>query len=422
MALIIGTDGSDVLTGTPEADLFRPLGGTDTLVDFSPYRPDVSIPLVSSGLYAPGEAFHLNGFYIADPGQGYLSGVPGGWYDKEIRITASYEGQTVYSLVTTVGDRVFDTGGLRADHLSVQYAEIDRFAGWITHAAPIENLHVGLGQGDQIELPAGVDPAVLLASAAPDGHGGTMLQASGTTLILPGIDPGSVSPGWFLPAASSRDIVLSLSEDAWNGDAVFAASLDGASPGDPQAVTALRACGAVQGFALGSVSGDGIHTVSVDFLNDAYGGSYATDRNLYVESIRLGDVTYVTDTILASNGGRDFAVGGVAQPGQQTLSLRLSGDAWEGQPDFAIRVDGKLLGASQTVSAVHGQGGEQEFTYIGGFGAGPHTVSVTFLNDAYGGTPETDRNLHVESIAFEGQVTEFQSVLLGNGTLDFQIG
>lgn len=115
-------------------------------------------------------------------------------------------------------------------------------------------------------------------------------------------------------------------------------------------------------------------------------------------------------------------MGGVAQPGQQTLSLRLSGDAWEGQPDFAIRVDGKLLGASQTVSAVHGQGGEQEFTYIGGFGTGPHTVSVTFLNDAYGGTPETDRNLHVESIAFEGQVTEFQSVLLGNGTLDFQIG
>ncbi|MCO6418393.1 hypothetical protein JYK14_19815 [Siccirubricoccus sp. KC 17139] len=35
----------------------------------------------------------------------------------------------------------------------------------------------------------------------------------------------------------------------------------------------------------------------------------------------------------------------------------------------------------------------------GDWAAGNHPVAVNFLNDAYGGTATTDRNLHSDSIA-----------------------
>ena len=51
-------------------------------------------------------------------------------------------------------------------------------------------------------------------------------------------------------------------------------------------------------------------------------------------------------------------------------------------------VDGTL-----TAGALHATGAHDSVTVLGNFTPGPHTVAVDFLNDTWGGTPETDRNL-----------------------------
>src|SRR5690348_9500932 len=85
-----------------------------------------------------------------------------------------------------------------------------------------------------------------------------------------------------------------------------------------------------------------------------------------------------------------------------TLTLHLSEDAWNGDAQFAVLVDGTEIGGPSSVTTAHSTGTFQDFTYTGEFGSGPHTVEVQFLNDAWGGTADTDRNLYVGGITFDG--------------------
>jgi len=64
----------------------------------------------------------------------------------------------------------------------------------------------------------------------------------------------------------------------------------------------------------------------------------------------------------------------------------------------------------------------QDFGFTGSFGAGLHDVAVTFLNDAYGGTSSTDRNLYVNAIDLDSQHRDVGTALYGNGTQHIQIG
>ena len=58
--------------------------------------------------------------------------------------------------------------------------------------------------------------------------------------------------------------------------------------------------------------------------------------------------------------------------------------------------------------------------YLSGLRAGTHKVTVAFLNDAWGGTAATDRNLYVDGIS-HGGVTVDHSVkaLMSTGAADF---
>ena len=87
--------------------------------------------------------------------------------------------------------------------------------------------------------------------------------------------------------------------------------------------------------------------------------------------------------------------------GSDRLILQMSEDAWNGDAQFTIQVDGKQIGDTQTATAFHSAGQTQALTVLGTF-AGAHTATVTFLNDAYGGTSSTDRNLYVNSASFNG--------------------
>jgi hypothetical protein len=85
-------------------------------------------------------------------------------------------------------------------------------------------------------------------------------------------------------------------------------------------------------------------------------------------------------------------------------------------------VDGKVVTTAQDVVASHAAGAWQDLSFSGNFGTGSHTVGVQFLNDAYGGTAATDRNLYVNGIDVNG--THYGSgvtALLSSTTANFAI-
>jgi hypothetical protein len=166
----------------------------------------------------------------------------------------------------------------------------------------------------------------------------------------------------------------------------------------------------------------GTHTATVDFLNDAYGGSPSTDRNLYVNSATI-DGSAVPGATLTEHfdGPQNFSfqapgTSGSGSPGSgtpapvtigsgpDTLALQVSEDAYLGDAQFTVSVDGHQIGGTQTTTASHAAGQTQTFNVLGTFAAGSHTATVNFLNDAYGGSPSTDRNLYVNGATIDGSV------------------
>lgn len=90
-------------------------------------------------------------------------------------------------------------------------------------------------------------------------------------------------------AGSDDTLVLNLSEDAYQGDAIAQLFVDGQKYGSPITVTASNAAGQIQqvDVSLASIVA-GAHTIGVQFTNDLWGGSSSTDRNLYVAPIQVG--------------------------------------------------------------------------------------------------------------------------------------
>ena len=106
----------------------------------------------------------------------------------------------------------------------------------------------------------------------------------------------------------------------------------------------------------------------------------------------------------------------VASATTDTLVLDLSEDAWQGNADFAITVDGNQVGSTQAVTALHSQGASQLFTFTGDWGTGVQDVGITFENDAWGGSPAEDRNLYVNSATLNGASTSADISMWSNGT------
>jgi beta-glucanase (GH16 family) len=214
---------------------------------------------------------------------------------------------------------------------------------------------------------------------------------------------------------------LKVSEDAWNGNANFIVTVDGIQVGGIQSVTASHAANQWQDVILNGYFSDGPHAVDVQFINDAWGGTSATDRNMYVQSVNLnGEViagsAAVSNTaangqqatdphsaVLAVNGTAEFDTKGTATPAQSTLVLHVSEDAWNGNAQFTVSVDGVQVGGIQTATAIHAQHQIQDITLTGNFGfSGPGKIDITFLNDGWGGSAATDRNLYINSLDING--------------------
>jgi len=124
----------------------------------------------------------------------------------------------------------------------------------------------------------------------------------------------------------------------------------------------------------------------------------------------------------AANPGSTSPTGSAAPAvvgtGADTLVLNLSEDAYQGDAQFQFTVDGKAVGSAQSVTALHGKGQSEVFTFKGDW-SGAHVVGVAFTNDAWGGSADVDRNLYIDSATFDGTAVQGAAALYRNGSVTF---
>jgi len=234
--------------------------------------------------------------------------------------------------------------------------------------------------------------------------------------------------------AGSDTLALGVTEDAYQGDAQFTIGIDGQQVGgvltatSPHSGTSSDTVDVLGDWAPGS------HTVAVNFLNDAYGGAATADRNLYVDGATYdgafvpgvaqelqvsGPVSFgVTDSTPTPSTSTTTTIGA----GSDTLVLKVSQDAYQGNAQFTIALDGQQVGGVLTASSLHSSGTSDTVNVLANLAAGQHMVSVNFLNDAYGGTPDTDRNLYVDSATYDGTaVSGVAQTLYSSGPASFNV-
>ncbi len=288
----------------------------------------------------------------------------------------------------------------------------------------------------------GQQDAMLVADRLADSMKGIvsgLAKGSGST---PSPTPPKPTPdGGILKTigTGADSIVLKISEDAYNGHAQYTISVDGKQVGTTLTASASHAAGQ---YDVITVKGDwapGAHKVTVNFTNDAWGGSAATDRNLHVDGITYNGKALATgEADLLRNGPVDFAfTDGSATPapspapgtgtavvktigtGADSLVLKLSQDAYQGNAQYSVFVDGKQIGGTLTAGALHGSGIEDTLTIKGDWSTGDHKLTVRFLNDTAGAGG--DRNLYVEDGSFNGSTLgKHSSTFKINGPDDFR--
>ena len=332
-------------------------------------------------------------------------------YNKSVTIGNSSGGTVVAAAPGSPANTIWANGSI----IGFAYDGINKTLQFYQDGHPVWGAFNVAGFGSQSLFPlaqtwSGGHPAATINGgtggfAEPVPSGFSALDGSGSS---GGTGPVTVGSG-------PDTLALRVSEDAWNGNAQFVVSVDGRQIGGTLTATASHAAGQTQIFNVRGTFAAGSHTAAVNFLNDAYGGSPATDRNLYVTGATI-DNSVVSGATLSEgvSGPQHFTFiapgsSGSFPPvtvgsGSDTLALRVSEDAWNGNAQFVVSVDGKLIGGTLTAMASHAAGQTQIFNVLGTFAAGSHTAAVNFLNDAYGGSPATDRNLYVTGATIDNRV------------------
>ena len=155
----------------------------------------------------------------------------------------------------------------------------------------------------------------------------------------------------------------------------------------------------VNGQTVFDHTGDtiGVNNAPVDriFVANPYSNK---PMDMLVDDIQVQDGTSSAAPAASSAAGS----GSSSTPQDATLKLSLSEDAWKGDAQFSVAIDGKTIGAPQTVTTLHAKGASQDFFFKQALTAGNHDVAISFLNDAYGGSAATDRNLYVDGATLDG--------------------
>jgi hypothetical protein len=109
-----------------------------------------------------------------------------------------------------------------------------------------------------------------------------------------------------------------------------------------------------------------------------------------------------------------------AGEGPDELVLEISQDAYEGDAEYTVSVDGTRIGGTFAASAWRSAGQSDTLTVRGDWGPGEHRVEVTFLNDRWDGTADADRNLHLDGATYNGEaLAGAAAALMSTGSAGF---
>ena len=213
-------------------------------------------------------------------------------------------------------------------------------------------------------------------------------------------------------------LALALSEDAYQGDAQFTLSVDGVQIGGTMSAAAQHASGQTQTVDVLGAFAAGTHTLAVNFLNDLYSAGVG-DRNLYVDGASFnGGAVPNSALTLSRSGTQSMSFLNPATPaigsGRDTLALSLSEDAYLGNAQFSVSVDGKQIGGAMTATASHASGQSQLLDVLSTLSAGAHTLAIDFLNDTYS-AGVGDRNLYLNSASLNGSAIFNSALSLTHG-------
>jgi large repetitive protein len=279
-----------------------------------------------------------------------------------------------------------------------------------------------------------------------DGHGGS---ASATVAVTVASDAPNTS--------GEQLIQVRVSGDYYQGAPEFRLLIDGQQVGDVHSVSAVHSSDQWQTFDFNVDAPGGFDQIQVQFLNDAFGGSEAQDRNLYVAEVDVngvalapteatydrpgksdiagqstmawqgalvfdvsnrpdlfdgsdpsGNAAIVSNALIANNApivstaavsSSTVAIDG---DGTDVISVRVSGDQYQGDPEFRLLIDGQQVGDVHSVSAVHSSDQWQTFDFNVDAPGRFDQIQVQFLNDAFGGSEAQDRNLYVGEVDVNG--------------------
>ncbi|MBV1798787.1 carbohydrate-binding domain-containing protein [Siccirubricoccus sp. G192] len=353
-------------------------------------------------------------------------------YQGSAQYTVTVDGKQVGGTFTASalhGSGQSDTLTLKGDWAAGAHKVAVQFLNdaWGGSAATDRNLHVdsasyngaavsGAAQAIETDTKAGSFSFTEAAAPAP------------TPAPVPTPVPTPSAPVSLTAGKGADSLVLKISQDAYQGSAQYTVTVDGKQVGGTFTASALHGFGQSDTLTLKGDWAAGAHKVAVQFLNDAWGGSAATDRNLHVDSASYNGaaVSGAAQAIETDTKAGSFSFTEAAAPaptptpvptptptpsapvslaagsGADSLVLKISQDAYQGSAQYTVTVDGKQVGGTFTASALHGFGQSDTLTLKGDWAAGAHKVAVQFLNDAWGGSAATDRNLHVDSASYNG--------------------
>ena len=243
-----------------------------------------------------------------------------------------------------------------------------------------------------------------VALTVPAGNVAKTAPATFSFTDKPAADPLTVGTG-------PDKLLLRVSQDAYKGNAQFTVTVDGKQVGGTLTAQALRNGGTSDTVTVLGDFASGNHTASIAFLNDEYDGP-GQDRNLYLDGASYNGATLqIAAGNVAKGTPATFGfVDGTAPPttdpltvgtGPDKLLLKVSQDAYQGDAQFTVSVDGQQFGGTLTAKTAHGGSASDTVTVLGDFASGNHTASVAFLNDKYDG-PGLDRNFYLDSATYNG--------------------
>ncbi len=261
------------------------------------------------------------------------------------------------------------------------------------------------------------------------GEGTDLAQIWVDYTLPPDVENITIAASWGLHAtgnAGSNYVTGGLGDDVLSGGPGGDDVLTGGGGRNVFSVTAGCGRDTITDFAPGAgVVHDQVQLNGFDFIS--VGQVLAALRPSGLDTVLPfdnGERLTFWNTAPASFDTADFSLANVTAPPvipstfvppADVLTVLLAEDAFNGDAQATVTLDGRQLGGVQTVTAAHG-GAPEPLTFTGQFGRGAHTVGVTFLNDAWGG-PGQDRNLYVEGAVFDGASVTHELPLYGNGSV-----